>query len=74
MLKHRFLIDIRRPSEIISNNRPYIATSSVHLQDQLEYIEEEIESRGGYETMGQALRNKYSAEIDLVIEEIALRN
>lgn len=69
-----FTINFKRPSEIIANNRPYFALSSADLQDQLEYLEEEIESRGGFETMSLLLRTKYLSEIDLIVEEIALRN
>jgi hypothetical protein len=63
-----------RPSQIISMNRPFMCISDTGLQDQMEYIEEEIASRGGFESMGKLTRGKYELEIAGILEEIAYRN
>lgn len=63
-----------RPSQIIANNRPFIAISDAGLQDQMEYLEEEIMSRGGFESMGKLTRGKYDLEREALIDEIAYRN
>jgi len=63
-----------RPSQIIGMNRPMMCITDTGLQDQLEYIEEEILSRGGLETMGRVNRGKYELEISGILEEIAYRN
>lgn len=63
-----------RPSQIISMNRPFMCISDIGLQDQMEYIEEEIASRGGFESMGKLTRGKYELEIAGLLEETAYRN
>lgn len=61
-------------SSIIVNTMPNLATSSSMLNEMLEMIDDEILSKGGYETLGPLLRNKYDAERDIIIDEIARRN
>jgi len=63
-----------RPSQIIAMNRPFMCISDIGLQDQMEYIEEEIASRGGFESMGKITRGKYELEIAGILEELAYRN
>jgi len=62
------------PRQIIKNNRPWFSTSDIELENRLEYIEEEIASRGGYESMGKLTRGKYELEIASLLEEISYRN
>jgi hypothetical protein len=63
-----------RPSQIIAMNRPFMCISSIGIHDSLEYLEEEILSRGGYQSMGRVTRGKYELEISGYLEEIAYRN
>lgn len=63
-----------RPSQIIAMNRPLMCISSIGIQDNIEYLEEEIASRGGYQNMGRITRGKYELELSGLLEEIAYRN
>jgi hypothetical protein len=62
------------PRQVIMNNRPWFCTSDIELENRLEYIEEEIASRGGYESMGKLTRGKYELEISSLLDEISYRN
>lgn len=61
-------------TQIIVNNRPNFCISDAGLQEKMEILFDEMESRGGYDTFGDLLKNKYDAEMDMIIDEVARRN
>lgn len=63
-----------RPSEIIGMQRPLLAISHKGLQEHLDYLEDEILSRGGLETMSRVTRGTYELEMSGIFEEMSYRN
>jgi len=61
-------------THIINNTRPNFCISDAGLQEKMEIIFDEMESRGGFENLGILLQNKYNAEMDMIIDEVARRN
>lgn len=61
-------------THIINNTRPNFCITDAGLQEKMEILFDEMESKGGYDTFGPLLKNKYDAEMDLIIDEVARRN
>ena len=61
-------------SSIILNERPLIATSDAGLQDYLDYTEERILQRGGFDNLGAMTQQYFQDEINMILSEIANRN
>lgn len=61
-------------TSIILKERPMIATSDAGLQDYLDYVEERILSRGGFDNLGEISQQYFLDEMNMILSEIANRN
>jgi len=62
------------PSRFILLTRPNLAISNVAILDNLEYIEEEICSKGGLDNMDPGIAFEIECQIIALLNEQALRN
>ena len=62
------------PSELIMLTKPFITSTATGIIDQVEYLQEEIESKGGHENMSDEQSYEYDTNISNLMNEIAARN